>query len=250
MSETMKRRARLAEYVPWLARDYLTNQGPATALVVLLIGYLQLLPILKGAAGRVSLGEVPLEIAVRILGMLLPALIFLGTFFATNGIIANDRKFNFYRFLFAKPVNPLTYYSVVFAVYGAGVLIVTLALFGIWSLAVRPMLPAEIFLILPVMYLAYGGIGFLLSAAWRFDWVSLVTALLAANIAWEMFGDTPWPARALLYLFPPVHRASTVYTLDFDKPFPLVSVLWLAGYGALCFALGLVVLRKRPMGTS
>src|SRR5207247_1494832 len=43
-----ERRARLTEYVPWILRDYFTSQGPSTALVLLLIGFLTLLPIVHG----------------------------------------------------------------------------------------------------------------------------------------------------------------------------------------------------------
>jgi hypothetical protein len=244
------RRARLAEYVPWIARDYVLNQGPSTALVVVLIAYLSLLPVFKAGAS-VAVGEVPSEIAARLLQALLPPLAFIGTFFATNGIIANDRKFNYFRFLFAKPVNPLAYYSVVFLVYGMGLLMVAAILMGLWALVVRPMFPVEVFIVVALMYLAYGGIGFLLSAAWRFDWISLVTVILAANIGWDNFGDSTSPLRSLLFLLPPVHKATALYTLDLaQRAFPWTSAIWLAGYGAICYLLGLVVLRKRAMGTS
>ena len=79
------RRARLAAYVPWMLRDYLTNQGPATLIVVLLIGYMALMPVLDGPTG-VSLGDVPPEMAHRIMLAILPAFAFLAPFFATNGL--------------------------------------------------------------------------------------------------------------------------------------------------------------------
>jgi hypothetical protein len=247
------RRARLVEYVPWIMLDYFTNQGPSTALVVLLIGFLSLIPVIQGATGTpVSLGDVPAPIAARILHAMLPPLVFLGTFFATNGIVANDRKFGHYRFLFAKPVSPPLYYAVTFLVYGIGLLVVSVALLGIWALTVRPMFPIEVLAILPVMYLAYGGIGFLLSAAWRFDWLSLVTVLLVANVGWSVWGDTEGIRHWLLYLLPPVHRAADIYALALGetRAVPWGSIAWLGGYGLLCFVLGMVVIRKRPLGTS
>jgi ABC-type multidrug transport system permease subunit len=247
-------RGRLAEYIPWIARDYFTNQGPSTALVVLLIAYLSLLPVLQGAMGpEIEMGDVPEPVAKRVLQALITPFVFLGTFFATNGIIANDRKLNYYRFLFAKPISPLAYYSMIFAVYGAGLVVVAVLLMGVWAFAVRPMLPGELFVIVPVMYLAYGGIGFLLSAAWRFDWISLVTVLLGANVAWTVFGDTTGPLRVLLYLLPPVHQADAVQAMDFGPDggaVPWMPLVWLSGYGAACYLLGLVVLRKRDLGSS
>jgi hypothetical protein len=247
------RRANLLEYVPWITRDYFTNQGPSTALVVLLIGTLSLLPVVAGATGEaVKLGAVPLPIAARMLHAMLPPLVFLGTFFATNGIIANDRKFGYYRFLFAKPVSPPAYYAVTFLVYGLGLLAISAALLGVWALAVRPMFSVEFFLIVPLMYLAYGGIGFLLSAAWRFDWISLVTVLFVANVGWSLWGNETGLRHWLLYLLPPVHRAADVYGLIMHESgtTPWSSIAWLAGYGLICFALGWLVIRKRSLGTS
>lgn len=247
------RRARLVEYVPWIMRDYFTNQGPSTALVVLLIGFLSLIPVMHGGAGMsVNLGDVPPQIASRLLHAMLAPLAFLGTFFATNGIVANDRKFGYYKFLFAKPVSPPLYYAVTFLVYGVGLLIVSAVLLGIWALTVRPMFPVELLVILPVMYLAYGGVGFLLSAAWRFDWLSLVTVLLVANVGWSVWGDAEGIRHWLLYLLPPVHRAAEVYAMagGETRPVPWVAIAWLGGYGLLCFALGMLVIRRRPLGTS
>jgi len=249
-----QRRARLLEYTPWIFRDYFTNQGPSTAIVVLLVGFLSLLPVLKGALGApVKMGEVPLETARRILEATLPPLAFLGTFFATNGIIANDRKLGYYRFLFAKPVSPTAYYAMTFGVYGVGLLAISFVLMGVWAFTVRPMFPTEIFVIIPLMYVAYGGIGFLLSAAWRFDWLSLVTVLLIANVAWAVWGDTEGLRHWVLYLLPPVHRANDIYKMRLDGSESLVpwsSIAWLGGYGLGCFLLGMIVIRKRPLGTS
>ena len=243
-------RARLSAYAAWIFRDYITNQGPSTLLVVLLVGFLSLLPVLNGAMGPARLGAVPTEIAMRILQAMLPPLAFLGTFFATNGIVANDRKLGHYRFLFSKPVNPPAYYALTFAVYGLGLLIVTMALMGVWAFTVRPMLPRELFVIIPLMYLAYGGIGFLLSAAWRFDWLSLVTVLLVANVAWAVWGTAQGARRWALYLLPPVHRAGDIYNMQLSRDVPWSSMLWLGGYGLACFVLGLIVIRRRPLGTS
>ena len=244
------RRARLTGYIPWMLRDYLTNQGPATLIVVLLIGYMALMPMIELGA---SLGEVPAELAHRILLAIIPAFAFLGPFFATNGIIANDRKFSYYRFLFAKPVSPIAYYVTMFLVYGVGVFVVTLALMGIWSIVVRPMFPLSLFAVVGIMYIAFGGIGFLLSAAWRFDWLSLVTVLLVASVAWEQWGDAQGIARLPLYLLPQVHRASDIYAMVVARPaasIPWSAILWIGGYGFVCFLLGMVVIRRRPLGTT
>jgi hypothetical protein len=251
---TRDRRARLLQYAPWMLRDYLMNQGPSTAIVMLLIGFMTVLPLLQGVAGEtMRVGRVPEAAAASMLRAIIPPLVFLGTFFATNGIIANDRKLGYYRFLFAKPVRPPWYYALTFGVYGLGLLLVSAGLMGLWSLTVRPMFPGELLLVVALMYVAYGGIGFLLSAAWRFDWLSLVTVLLAATVGWSVWGNTSGVVYYLLHLLPPVHKAPTIYAhvaSDMAGPLPWDAICWLGGYGLVCFLLGMVVVRKRPLGTS
>jgi ABC-type transport system involved in multi-copper enzyme maturation permease subunit len=245
------RRARVLEYVPWMARDYMTNQGPATAIVALLFGVLTIAPLMQGSAAQ--LGNLSQDTATRTLSLLMTPIVFIGVLFATNGIVANDRKLGYYRFLFAKPVGPPAYYATTFLVNGIGFLLVCVALLALWSATVRPMFPVVVFLVILIMYLAYGGVGFLLSAAWRFDWLSLVTVLFLANVGWSVWGTAAGPRRWFLYLLPPVHRANDVYSLvvrDASQPVPWGSIAWLTGYGVVCFVLGLIVIRRRPLGTS
>jgi hypothetical protein len=245
------RRAKLVEYVPWIARDYMTNQGPSTAIIIVLLALFEAQMFHVGTGTRRS--DMPLDIAARLLRGLVSVLAFLGTFFATNGIVSNDRKLGHYRFLFAKPVSPPWYYATVFGVYGVGLLSVVLVLLGVWALAVRPMFPLEVFGAVLVLYLAYGGIGFLLSAAWRFDWISLVTVLLVARLLWTLWGNATGMRHWLLYLLPPIHRADNVVDIVMrgaQTPVPWSLIAWLGGYGLVCFVLGLFVLRKRPLGTS
>lgn len=251
MTAIVHRRARLAGYAPWILRDYLTNQGPATAIVMILIGFMSIMPAISAAMATPA-GRVPDAIAWRMLEAVIQPFALLGPFFATNGIIANDRKFAYFRFLFAKPLNPVSYYVSVFLVYGVGLALVTLVLVGLWSWAVRPMFPAELFLVVAIMYVAFGGIGFLLSAAWRYDWLSLVTVLVIASGLWGRFGHVEGPLRLPLYLLPQVHRAGDIYSMvlpDATRT-PWGAIIALGGYGAVCFLLGMLVIRKRPLGTT
>jgi hypothetical protein len=252
-SVSENRSARLLEYAPWILRDYATNQGPSTAIVILLIGVLTIGPVIAISGPRVDLGNIPEPLASRMLQAMVEPLVYLGSFFATNGIIANDRKLGYYRFLFSKPVSPPLYYALTFAMYGIGLLAVSLALAGLWAVAVRPMFSARMFLVIALMYVAYGGIGFLLSAVWRFDWLSLVLVLFVASIGWNVWGDAEGLRHWVLYVLPPVHRDDEVYLLvvrDATRSVPWLSIAWLGGYGLACFLLGMLVIRKRPLGTS
>ena len=246
-------RARLLDYAPWILRDYFFNHGPATALVLLLVGIATVGPGMAMAGQKLVLGAVPEPVAAAMLSSMVERLSFLGAFFATNGIVANDRKLGYYRFLFAKPVKPDRYYALTFLLYGLGLTAVATVLALVWGATVRPAFTVELFLIIALMYLAYGGLGFLLSAAWRFDWLSLVTVLLAANIGWLVWGRSTGIRHWILYLLPPVHRDDQIFALlsqTPNDPLPWLSILWLGGYGLVCFVLGMLVVRRRPLGTS
>jgi ABC-type transport system involved in multi-copper enzyme maturation permease subunit len=246
-------RARLIEYVPWLARDYLLNQGIATVIVGVLIGIMAIVPAAAATLGSVQLGAVPPELANQMLRVVATAIVFVGVLFATNGIVANDRKLGYYRFMFSKPLSPTRFYATVFGVNGVGLVIATLVLMGLWYVTVRPMSPARMVLVVAIMYVAYGSLGFLLSASWRFDWLSLVGVMLVANVGWSVKSQLPAVLQWMLYLLPPVHRATDIYSLsvaEFSTTIPWSSIAWLVGYGAVCFVAAIVVIRRRPLGTS
>jgi hypothetical protein len=252
MTTLAERRARLLEYAPWVLRDYFSNQGPATAIVLLLVGVATVGPAIAMAGAAWEYGRVNPQIAGQLLAVMAERLAFLGAFFATNGIVANDRKLGYYRFLFAKPVDPARYYAMTFVLYGIGLLGVTVLLTLAWGVTVRPAFSLELMLVVALMYVAYGGLGFLLSAAWRFDWLSLVTVLLIANLGWWAWGDATGVRHWVLYLLPPVHRDDAVFAIvdGLGREVPWGSIAWLFGYGLACFALGMLVIRKRPLGTT
>ena len=243
------RRARLGRYLLWQLRDYLLNQGPATVLVVALYAYLTIAP-LRGATRRAgSSVALPPEAMQQIFAALLGSFLLLGTLFATNGIVANDRKAGFFRFLFAKPVSAPRYYANAFAANGIGLVLVGLLLLAAYALFVDRIFPTSFVPIVVAMYVAYGGVGFLLSTIFRFDWLSLVSVALLANFGWAMWGDDRGIRGWLVHLLPPTHKAGELfaYVAGAMEVFPVRSLLWLTGYGLLCFLLGLWVLRVRPL---
>lgn len=245
-----RRRARLGRYAFWQLRDYLFEKAIATLFVVsmgILIDYLAWRD-LRGRIDGAMAAEADGVLRAQFVG-LLGALTLVGALFATNGIVSDDRKHGYYRFLFAKPASVVRFYAIKFATHGIGFLLVGAVFLGIYAAAFRPFLPASFFPALALLFLGIGGIGFLLSATWRVDWLSLIFVILVSGVVWDRLEHVPgW--RWLAHLFPPVHKLGDVYkAVAASTALPAGDLLWLAGYGLVCFLLGLVVLRVRPLAT-
>jgi hypothetical protein len=196
------------------------------------------------AARASSVAELTTMLIVALLGNL----VFLGALFAMNGIVANDRKQGFYRFLFSKPLSPDRYYGQAFVLHWVGFLLTVTLLGLLYQGLIGPVLTVPLYVAVALMYLCYAGIAFALSAAARWDWLSLVAVTVAANYLWLRYGESTGVAAKLLYLFPPLHRAPAVYeAVATGSPLPWELLAWFAGYGVVCFAIGLVVLRHRRL---
>jgi hypothetical protein len=259
------RRARLGAYAWWQLRDYFMDRGAPTFIICTLFGYLGVEP-LHATMKRLLAAAVPRalveqhgsadaarqamihDLSATFLATSLGSIVFLGALLAMNGIVANDRKLGFYRFLFAKPVAPPRYYGQAFVVNWLGFLAVLSLLALIYGQVVTPVLTPSFVAGLGLMFLCYAGIAFALSAAARWDWLSLVTVTVLASWLWDRFGTSTSALASLLYLFPPLHRTTEVYAaIAAGVALPWHMLAWFAGYGAACFAIGLVVLRYRRL---
>jgi ABC-type transport system involved in multi-copper enzyme maturation permease subunit len=229
-------RARAGAYAVWQLRDYLKDRGLSTLVVAALSAYLgwsmmtdaspmprptdatsaELL-VRFGSAGAVYAARMA-EFSFHFMRSMLGALIFLGALFAMNGIVANDRKQGFFRFLFAKPLTPARYYGQAFVVHCVGFMLVIVLLALLYGVIVWPVLSLQFVLVVGLMFVAYAGVAFLLSAAARWDWLSLVAVSGTPVISAAQAPAIPWPL-----------------------------VLWFGGYGLLCYIAGLVVLRFRRL---
>ncbi len=249
----MRRHARLARYALWQLRDYLFNQGPSTLVVVVLAAYITFVELRPSAthAGAADLTAVPGAVVRQVFAQLVGFLVFLGALFATNGIVANDRKFGYYRFYFAKPVSPPAFYASLFAVHAIGFLVVAHLLWLAFALVVAPVGERYFTVVALGMFVAYGGIGFLLSALSRFDWLSLLSVILAAQFAWGAWAGATGVRGWIVHALPPVHLTTPLYAAVAEGyGMPWSSYAWLVGYGAACFVLGLVVLRFKSLAST
>jgi hypothetical protein len=176
------------------------------------------------------------------------SMIFLAALLAMNGIVANDRKLGHYRFLFSKPITPPRYYGQAFAVNMGAYLLLMSLMALLYGVLVTPILTPSFLAGVAIVFLLYAAITFLLSAAARWDWLSLVAVTVAATVLWEKYGASTSPLARLLYLLPPVHKTNDVYVAVANgAALPSHTLAWIGGYGALCFVAGLLVLRHRRL---
>jgi hypothetical protein len=235
-------RLSLARYSLWQARDFAIDRGIAILLIGFLWGYAFILPLRSQMAYQITNRASPVW---TFMFQIASAIVSVAVLIAVNGIVSIDRKAGYYRFLFAKPVNPLLYYTQVFFVYMAGVVACMLVLARILQTILPTFSIVNYLLYTALIYVAMGGIGFFLSVATRYDWLSLAAVWLGARILRTMFGDgNDWRSKAV-QLLPPVHKLDEVANSLIGTGTANGSdVLWLLGYGALFFALGLLILRR------
>ena len=242
-------RARLARYGRWQLRDYVVERSASTLVVVLLAAYLNFTPLIV-QFGRPAPGALP-PLFAEAFARSLFSLALLGTVFAVRGIVSDDRAHGYYRFLFAKPVSVAGFYAQKFVVYLVGYLLVSAFLLLVHAIVVTPFMSVALFPVLGLLFVGIGGIGFLASALWRFDWVALGGVLLAAAMLWDAWGARGGWRAVVTHVLPPVHLIGGVLSaLSQGNAVPLMDLGWIAAYGLVCFVLGLVVLRRRPLANA
>jgi hypothetical protein len=234
---------RLARYSLWQFRDFAIDRGVAILIIGFLWGYVLIEPLRRtmGPQWTGAQGSAVFGIALQVSS----AIVSLAVLIALNGMVSTDRKMGYYRFLFSKPVDPVLYYAQLFFVGMIGVIASMLVL----SSLLHTILPAfsipHFLLYTALIYIAMGGIGFFLSVATRYDWLTLAAVWLGARVMRTTWGPrTDWRGKAVEVL-PPVHKLDDVANSLIGTGTAHASdVLWLLGYGALFFALGLVILRR------
>ena len=108
-------RSRIGAYAWWQLRDYAWERGLPTLLVAGLFGFLAAQPVrlvaerdaatipraLVALHGTVAAARhaMVMDASARALRGFVGSVVFLGALFAMNGLVANDRKQGFYRFL-------------------------------------------------------------------------------------------------------------------------------------------------------
>lgn len=238
-------RGRLRWYAWWQLRDYLINKGIATGL----ISGLLLFVVWSGAR---SVGVADLSaVAAAAFPQFMSNLILFGVLFATNGIVSEDRKFGYYRFYFSKPVSAVEFYGQKFVVHVLGLLLVALCMLAVQALVFGPRFPRAFVPILLMLTVGLGGIGFMLSALFTLDWISLLAVYALSQVGWALYGDDAGIRGTLVHALPPVHRLDVVYAeVAREGSITMEPVWWVFLYGLACLGVGLFVISRRKLATS
>lgn len=243
---------RLRAYALWQMRDYLINKGFATALVSALILFIAWSALPSGATqfGNMDeiIGRMPVDL---LLVQFLAQLVLFGVLFATNGIVSEDRKLGYYRFYFAKPVSVAAFYAQKFVVHVVGLLAVTALMLAAFSAVIDERFAPPFFPVLAMLIVGLGGIGFLLSAIFTLDWISLLGVYFASRVAWALWAEDGGVRGMLVRILPPVHELDRILdAMVKGTAIPMQPLWWIFLYGAGCFVLGLVILSNRRLATS
>ncbi len=236
-------RGRLARYSLWQFRDFVMDRGIGIVIIGFLWGYVMFEPIRRAMGGQWTGDQTS-----PVWGILLQvasAVASLSVLIAMNGLVSIDRKNGYYRFLFSKPVNPVAYYAQLFVVYMVGVLTAMLVLSSLLRIIFPAFNIVNFLIYSAVIYVAMGGIGFFLSVATRYDWLTLAAVWLGSRVLRGVYGPkNDWRSK-VVELLPPVHKLDQVAnSLIGTGRADASDVVWLVGYGALFFALGLFILRR------
>lgn len=243
--------ARLGRYAPIQLMDYVIERGLVTFGMGLLFGWMMKIALEQSAGGNWASGDDSLRIIRLFFVSYLGLFTWFATLTAVNGIISNDRTKGTFRFLFAKPVNVLRYYAQAWLINGLGLLLVLAALMGIFAIAVRPFFPSGILLYVAMTYVILGGVGFFLSAVTKRDGIWLVVFWLVAIIVRGQFHDrTGFKASLVRFVTPPTNEMSLfIDAVMNNRPADMGTFAAAVAYGAVFVALGLIVLRYRPMSS-
>jgi hypothetical protein len=236
----VSRVASLARYSLWQFRDFAVDRGLSILIIGFLWGYALIEPI-RRTVGSAGGSASPLWlVAIQVSS----AVVSVAVLVALNGIVSADRKAGYYRFLFSKPVNPVLFYGQLYLVYMVGVIVAMLVLSSLLHKLVPAFSIPNFLLYTALVYIAMGGIGFFLSVTTRYDWLSLAAVWLGARVLRGLYGaGGDWRSK-LVQLLPPVHRLDDVAnSLIGTGSAHMADVMWLFGYGALFFGLGLAALR-------
>ncbi len=236
-------------YLGWQARDFVVERGAPLLIVASLMTF----PLIMGLR-QLETTAAPIQAATSAryaVVQLFAEFSLISVLIGINGVVSSDRVKGYYRFLFAKPVSIPRYYAQAYLVNGVGLVFAALGVLGaIYGLG-YPVLPVRVLLMVVLVYLSLGGLGFFYSTLARFDWVLMGATWGLAQVLRAVYpAHESRAGRVLDVILPPFHRLRDVgLQLARGETPESTILLWLLGWGITGLVLGLLILRRRPLAT-
>lgn len=233
----------LRRYALWQMRDFGRDRAISLIIIGLALGVTFVAPV---RAMQVAITE---QGAKQLILVSLQQIVFICSFVALNGIVSNDRKMGYYRFLFSKPVSIPAYYAQQLAIYFVGFMAIMALLLGAFAAFVYPLSPVGPLIYCALVFVSLSGIAFLISSLFRFDWPILAGVFLGSLLLNSIWQYSEGWRKLVLAVLPPLNKLTSLLGTILDRGMVDTNeVLWLFGYSLACFLAGLFVLRRRPVG--
>ncbi len=241
----------LRRYLKYQVRDFVQQR----AVWLLAIGLMGLYflwdnytPGLRDSGTPIT----PAQEAERFRGVILAmsaAFSLLASVFTVHGLVSGERERGLQRFLFAKPIARVPYYLQKLGIAFVGTLLLTLVMVLLAGAVFGRAVPLESAMMLATaLFTSVGGLAFLLSTLVRFEGglalvgtlgVIPLRAIAQEGESWAWLGS-------LRFVLPPLERFLPLVEPNLGGD-PLRAMLWAVGYGAVCLAAGVMVLRRRSI---
>jgi len=239
-------------YARWQLIDGAWQRLALPLVMAMLLSYAAFYSVKGMAAGHPDFftGSDGRRFTYQLLKQAMGAFIPLAVLMGTNGIVAQDRQKGYFRFFFSKPVPVTGFYVSAFVVQAvlvmAGAALVA-ALIGVRS---TPQPVLGVALAAGLTFALLGSLLFLLSTITYQDGLVFILAWVATLIARQIEPAMPvghW-LHGVVRVLPPTHRLDAVRdALYAAQPVVAADVWHVLAYGAACFVLALVALRRLPL---
>ena len=237
-------------YLVWQARDFVVERGAPLLIVATLMSF----PIVMGLRQLDAAGAAPIQAATSsryAIVQLFAEFSLISVLIGINGVVSSDRVKGYYRFLFAKPVSIPRYYAQAYIVNGVGLVLAALGVLGAIYALGYPVFPVRVLLMVVLVYLSLGGLGFFYSTLARFDWVLMGATWGVAQVLRAVYpAHQSRAGRVLDAILPPFHRLRDVgLELAAGEATEWTTLVWLLAWGITGLVVGLLILRRRPLAT-
>lgn len=244
---------RYARFQLW---DTVTHRLALPVILVALFSALPAYMMVKNSPAGFAHGPQGVAFATQLYTQSTTLFLPLGAFLCAVGVASADRQQGYFRLLFSKPVNVLAYYLQAYLVAGVAFVV----MFGVVTLGVGAM--TVHFSVHRAMesaaltWVLFGGLGMLLGALTRFDAVALIAIYVLALLLQQVMaasnglsnGGLPGWLATVARALPPVRKLDLLRDQLYAAQRLNLRLLWhVLGYGAAAWALGLILLRRRPL---